>query len=161
MASTRVLSILAVLAVLPFATAVAQAAEPVQTRITATQPSPLAAEPNRVDAAHLQALDMEQARIWGLTVAEVQRARILMQPGTARAAFSSPNLSPIEALGIHAASDAERRRYAELFVKAVHADTERVLAWMASYATTYARLYPNEPAIDFKGQKLPRSVIAP
>ena len=161
MASTRVLLIPAVLAVPAFPAAVAQAAEPVQTRITATQPAPLAAEPNRVDAAHLQALDMEQARIWGLTVAEVQRARILMQPGTARAAFSSPNLSPIEALGIHAASDAERRRYAELFVKAVHADTERVLAWMASYATTYARLYPNEPAIDFKGQKLPRSVIAP
>jgi hypothetical protein len=156
MASARTLLVV----VLAAATA-AQAAEPVSTRITATQPSALAAEANRVDAAQLQALDLEQARIWGLTVAEIQRARVLMQPGTARAAFSAPNLSPIEALGIHAASEAERRRYAELFVKAVHADTERVLAWMASYATTYARLYPNEPAIDFKGQKLPRSVIAP
>lgn len=161
MARTR-----AIFVVVALATAVAHAAEPVQTRITATQSSatqssPLAADANRVDGARLQALDMEQARIWGLTVPEVQRARALMQPGTARAAFSSPNLSPIEALGIHAASDAERRRYAELFVKAVHADTERVLAWMASYAITYARLYPNEPAIDFKGQRLPRSVIAP
>ena len=156
MASARTLLVV----VLAAATA-AQAAEPVPTRITATQPAALAADPTRVDAAHPQALDMEQARLWGLSVAEIQRARALMQPGTARAAFSSPNLSPIEALGIHAASAAERRRYAELFVRAVHADTERVLAWMASYATTYARLYPNEPAIDFKGQKLPRSVIAP
>jgi hypothetical protein len=155
MASTRVFVMVA------FAAAVAHAAEPVQTRVTATQPSPLAAEPNPVDAARVQALDLEQARIWGLTVAEIQRARALMHPGTARAAFSSPNLSPIEALGIHAASEAERHRYAELFVRAVHADTERVLAWMASYATTYAQIYPNEPAIDFKGQKLPRSVIAP
>ncbi len=158
MVNTRPFMMLAVLA---FAATQAQAAEPVPTRITATQSAPLAADANRLDAAQLQALDMEQARLWGLTVAEIQRARVLMQPGTARAAFSSPNLSPIEALGIHAGSDAERRRYAELFVRAVHADTERVLAWMASYATTYARLYPNEPALDFKGQKLPRSVIAP
>lgn len=156
MASARTL-LVAVLA----AVTAALAAEPVPTRITATQPEALAADPTRADATRLQALDTEQARLWGLTVAEIQRARVLMQPGTARAAFSSPNLSPIEVLGIHAGSDAERRRYAELFVKAVHADTERVLAWMASYATTYARLYPNEPAIDFKGQRLPRSVIAP
>ena len=159
MASTRTFMMVAVLA---FAATLAQAAEPVPTRITATQSAPLAADANRLDAAQLQALDMEQARTWGLTVAEVQRARALMQPGTARAVFSFPTpLSPIEVLGIHAASDAERRRYAELFGKALHADTERVVAWLATFSITYARLYPNEPALDFKGQKLPRSVIAP
>lgn len=151
-----------VLAAATVAQPAAQATEPVSTRITATQPAALAADPTRADTARLQALDLEQARIWGLTAADIQRARVLTQPGTARAVFSFPTpLSPVEVLGIHAGSDAERRRYAELYAKALHADTERVLAWMATVVATYARLYPNEPALDFKGQKLPRSVIAP
>jgi hypothetical protein len=137
------------------------AAEAVQTRTGTTQPTASAATTLALDAARQQAADLERARLWGLTVEDIQRARMLMQPGSARAAFSSPNLSPVEALGIHARSDAERRKYAELFARALHADTERIVAWMATYSAIYARLYPNEPVIDFRGRNLPRSVIAP
>jgi hypothetical protein len=137
------------------------ATDAVQTRIGTTQPVASTPAATGVDAARQLAADLEQARIWGLTVDDIQRARSLMQPGSARAAFSSPNLSPVEALGIHARSDAERRKYAELFARALHADTERIVAWMATYSAIYARLYPNEPVIDFHGRNLPRSVIAP
>ena len=57
--------------------------------------------------------DAALAQLWSLTLPEVQRARVLMQGP--RGAFSSPQLSPIEALGIHARTDAERDRYARLF----------------------------------------------
>ena len=46
-----------------------------------------------------------------------------------RGTFSSPQLSPIEALGIHARTDAERDRYAKLFAQVTYDDTQRVLAW--------------------------------
>lgn len=139
----------------------AWATETAQTRVGVVEPATTVAGRISLEAARQRAADLEQARIWGLGVDEIERARLLMQPGSARAAFSAPNISPVEVLGIHARSDAERRRYAELFAKALHADTERVVAWIATYSAVYARLYPNEPVMDFRGRRLPRSVIAP
>jgi len=139
----------------------AWAATTVPTQIGATQTAPVATTVTTSEAARQQAADLEQARTWGVTTEEIQRARVLMQPGSARAAFSAPNISPVEVLGIHARTAAERQKYAELFAKALHADTERIVAWMGTYSVIYARLYPNEPVIDFKGQHLPRSVFAP
>ncbi len=95
--------------------------------------------------------DTETAQFWGLSVDEVRRAKALLRGP--RASFSIANLSPIEALGIHARSEAERQRYAELFARAVHADTERVLAWAVAYQQAMARLYPNEAVIDYSGLK--------
>lgn len=128
------------------------AVEPVATQIGRTQRSGVAMATNAQTAS-----DIEQARVWGLTVEEVQRARQLMQPGSPRAAFSSPNISPVEVLGIHATTAAERTRYATLFAKALRADTERVLAWTATYGQVTKRLYPNEKILDFGGAKLPKS----
>lgn len=71
--------------------------------------------------------DSTLAQLWRLSVPEVQRARILMQGP--RGTFSSPQLSPIEALGIHARTDSERDRYAKLFAQVTYDDTQRVLAW--------------------------------
>lgn len=51
------------------------------------------------------------------------RAKVLLLGP--RKAFSVENLSPIETLGIHARSDAERRKYAEMFVRAFRSDVER------------------------------------
>lgn len=133
------------------------AADPVSTRVTTTQPAVPVLVPVNADNPRQQALDQEQARVWGLTLAEVLRAHELMRPGLPRSAFSAPNLSPVEALGIAAQTESERRRYAELFARAMHADTVRVVAWSNLYAQTYARLYPNEPVMDFGGQKLPPS----
>lgn len=102
------------------------------------------------------AMDQAQAQIWGLSIAEVQRARYLTQPGSPRSAFSVPNISPIEVLGIHAQTAAERERYATLFAKALRADTERVLAWTVTYGQVAKRLYPNEKILDFGNTKIPK-----
>ncbi len=93
--------------------------------------------------------DRVVAGIWGLSMDEMRRAKMLLQGP--RANFSVANLSPVEALGIHARSDAERRKYAELFARASHQDVERSLAWNNAYQEAIQRLYPNEPLIDYSG----------
>ena len=82
-------------------------------------------------------------QIWGLSNEEMTRAKILLEGP--RKSFSVENLSPVEALGIHARTDAERRKYAEMFARAFHADVERSLAWNQAFTEAMGRLYPNEP----------------
>lgn len=93
--------------------------------------------------------DVLEARYWGITVEELQRARILMRGP--RGAFSDPRISPVEVLGVHARSDAERTRYGELFAKLLHDDAERVLAWQRAGTEAMRRLYPNDKVVDFSG----------
>ena len=88
-------------------------------------------------------------QIWGLSNEEMTRAKILLEGP--RKSFSVENLSPVEALGIHARTDAERRKYAEMFARAFHADVERSLAWNQAFTEAMGRLYPNEPIIDHSG----------
>lgn len=108
-------------------------------------------------SAHYSRLDEHDrllAQIWRLSDEEMIRAKVLLQGP--RKTFSVPNLSPIEALGIHARNDAERRKYAEMFARAFHADVERSLAWNAAFTEAMGRLYPNLPVIDHTGS--PRTV---
>ena len=100
--------------------------------------------------------DRVVGEIWGLSTEEMQRVKVLMQGP--RGAFSVPNISPIEVLGIHARSDAERRKYAESFARAFHQDVERSIVWNKAFEEANARLFPNEPMVDFRG--LPK-VAAP
>ena len=86
-------------------------------------------------------------QIWGLTNEEMIRAKVLLEGP--RKSFSVENLSPIEALGIHARTDAERRKYAEMFVRTFRSDVERSLAWNRAFSDAMARLYPNDPVIDY------------
>ena len=104
---------------------------------------------NAADAGEtrLSATDLVSASIWNLTREEMVRAKMLLQGP--RKAFSVENLSPIEALGIHARDEAERRKYAEMFARAFHADIERSLAWNRAFTEAMARMYPNEPVVDF------------
>lgn len=88
-------------------------------------------------------------QIWGLSDEEMMRAKVLLEGP--RKSFSVANLSPVEALGIHARSDAERRKYAEAFARALHADVERSLAWNQAFTEAMARLYPNEAVVDYSG----------
>ena len=88
-------------------------------------------------------------QIWGLSNEEMIRAKVLLEGP--RKSFSVENLSPVEALGIHARNDAERRRYAEMFARAFHADVERSLAWNEAFTEAMGRLYPNEPVVDYSG----------
>ncbi|MCL1961737.1 MAG: integrating conjugative element protein [Desulfovibrionaceae bacterium] len=97
--------------------------------------------------ASLDERDRLLATIWELTPDEMVRAKVLLDGP--RRAFSVANLSPIEALGIHARSDAERRKYAEKFARLFHADVERSLAWNTAFGQAMRRLYPNEPVVDF------------
>ena len=89
------------------------------------------------------------AQIWNLSSEEMIRAKVLLEGP--RKSFSVENLSPVEALGIHARNDAERRRYAEMFARAFHADVERSLAWNEAFTEAMGRLYPNEPVVDYSG----------
>jgi integrating conjugative element protein (TIGR03759 family) len=101
---------------------------------------------------------IQQGRTWGLSTEEIARAQVLLRG--LRGAFSVPNLSPIEALGIHARTPAERQRYAELFARLHHDDVERVLAWQQAYDEAVRRLYPNEPVIAFTGAD-PKPEVSP
>ena len=115
---------------------------PRSTNAGSTGLSPGAVSPSSVDQ-----IEVETAQFWGIGVDEVRRSRALMRGP--RGAFSVANLSPLEILGIHARSDAERRRYAELFARAMHADTERVLAFSVEYEEAYKRLYPQDQVVSF------------
>ena len=119
------------------------------TTITARSQQSTAIAQMDAQATAIQASDQIARQVWGLTADELERAKLLLKGP--RASFSVPNLSPVEALGIHARSDAERRKYAEMFAKAMHEDTERVLAWAMAYQIAIQRLYPNEKVIDFSG----------
>lgn len=97
----------------------------------------------------LDARDRAVSQMWGLNEEEMQRAKLL-QFGP-RGSFSVPNLSPVEALGIHARSDAERRKYAEMFARAQYADVQRVLAFQRSFDAEMAKLTAGQPMISFDG----------
>jgi len=87
-----------------------------------------------------------RAELWGLTETEWRRYRTLMQG--IRGSISPPTLSPIEVLGIHARDEAERRRYAEAWVRAMREDVARVLAFQRAYDEAGRRLYPGQLLID-------------
>lgn len=88
-------------------------------------------------------------QMWGLTNDEMRRSKILAQGP--RANFSVEKISPLEILGIHARSDAERRQYAERLARIFHADVERSIAWDREMQAAMARLYPNEPMVSYDG----------
>jgi integrating conjugative element protein (TIGR03759 family) len=68
-----------------------------------------------------------------------------------RGAFSVANISPVEILGIHARSDAERQKYAELFARAQLADVQRVLAFQRAYDQAIGQLTAGMPVISYAG----------
>lgn len=110
--------------------------------------------------------DVLEAGYWGISLDELHRARHLMRGP--RGAFSDPRISPVEVLGVHARSDAERDRYAELFAKLLHEDTERVLAWQRAGDSAMRRLYPAGKVVDFSvgrpagaGKTLPNWFFSP
>lgn len=94
----------------------------------------------------LTPFDLARSRAWGLTETEWQRYKLLMQG--IRGSISPPTISPIEVLGIHARDEDERRRYAELWARAMREDVDRILAFQRAYDEAGKRLYPNEQLID-------------
>ena len=126
-------------------------AQTATTRIQEAQTQLGQTNAQRIAQAHsrLDANDLLVAQIWGLSEDEMIRAKVLLKGP--RAAFSVENLSPVEALGIHARDEKERQKYAEMFARALQADVERSLAWNRAFQQAQARLYPNQKVIDFEG----------
>ncbi|MDO7927735.1 TIGR03759 family integrating conjugative element protein [Pseudomonas sp. KFB-139] len=81
-----------------------------------------------------------RAREWNLDEKEWDRYQSLMQGSRG---IYSPGLDPLTALGIEARTDEERRRYAELQVKAEAQRTAKELAYQRAYDDAFKRLYPN------------------
>ncbi|MCP3667402.1 MAG: TIGR03759 family integrating conjugative element protein [Gammaproteobacteria bacterium] len=103
-------------------------------------------------ASALSPADQTRAHLWDLSEVEWRRYKQLMQG--VRGSISPLSISPIEVLGIHARDEAERRRYAEIWARAMHEDVGRILAFQRAYDAAGKRLYPNELLIDV--DKLPR-----
>ena len=80
-----------------------------------------------------------QAAEWQLTEDEWIRYQELMRG--ARGTWS-PDLDPITALGAHATSDTERRRYAELFVRQEYARVDGELAFQRAVTEAWSNLFP-------------------
>ncbi|MEW5756468.1 MAG: TIGR03759 family integrating conjugative element protein [Pseudomonadota bacterium] len=98
------------------------------------------------DKNALAASEVARSRAWGLSETEWHRYEQLMQG--IRGSISPPTISPIEVLGIHARDEDERRRYAELWARAMREDAERILAFQRAYDEAGRRLYPDQRLID-------------
>lgn len=83
---------------------------------------------------------------WELSETEWSRYESLMRG--MRGSVSPATLSPIEVLGIHAQSAAERRDYAKRWAKMMRADAERILAFQAAYDEAWKELNPGGQIID-------------
>ena len=87
---------------------------------------------------------IELASEWGLTLEDWSRYQAVMKGPRG---IYSPGLDPLTALGIEAKSTEERRRYAELQVKAERQRVEKELAYQQAYDQAFKRLYPDEKII--------------
>nr|WP_288357082.1 TIGR03759 family integrating conjugative element protein [uncultured Pseudomonas sp.] len=109
--------------------------------------------PSAARQSSLPISDEARAQEWGLSSQEYQRYRTLMQGS--RGVYS-PGLDPLTALGIEAQSDAERRRYAELQVRAEAQRVQKELAYEQAYQEAWKRLYPNlQPVMQVGGGNPP------
>ena len=104
-----------------------------------------------------QQRDVVEARLWRLDLTEIQRARQLM--AGPRGAFSVANISPVEVLGIHARTPAERDRYAELFARMTYEDLQRVLAFQQAYDAALRRLNVDLRPVALDGREPPRGFL--
>ena len=84
----------------------------------------------------------EQASRWGLTRKDWTRYQEVM---TGPRGIWSPNLDPLTALGVHAESDPERRRYAEILVRIERERWEREEPLLCPGTAHLRDLYLQEP----------------
>jgi len=103
------------------------------------------AEQTPITRSTSNATTAEQASRWGLTLQDWTQYQRLMEGPRG---IWTPNLDPVTALGVHAESDAERRRYAEILVRLERERWERELAFEKVVQQVKRELYPNEPLLD-------------
>ncbi|CDG22263.1 putative exported protein [Xenorhabdus poinarii G6] len=107
--------------------------------VWAATPSPLTSQPVQSVESDKQSLKI-QAEQWGLRADEYQRYQQLLKGPRG---IQSPGLDPLTTLGIEAESEAERRRYAEQWVKAEFARTEKELRFQREVDAAWQRLFPS------------------
>ncbi|BET95974.1 TIGR03759 family integrating conjugative element protein [Xenorhabdus taiwanensis] len=107
--------------------------------VWAATPAPLASQQTQSTESQPQSLK-NQAEQWTLSVDEYQRYQHLMKGPRG---IQSPGLDPLTTLGIEADSDAERRRYAEQWVKSEFARTEKELCFQREVDAAWQRLFPD------------------
>jgi integrating conjugative element protein (TIGR03759 family) len=122
-------------------TITAFAVEQSDTRVTETDTGASSAGESALTPSELA-----RSRIWGLSETEWRRYTQLMQG--VRGSISPATISPIEVLGIHARDEDERRRYAELWARAMREDAERILAFQRAYDEAGKHLYLGQTLID-------------
>lgn len=98
------------------------------------------------DSGELPTVTRFSREQWGLSEAEWSRYLALMCG--IRGSVSPATLSPLEVLGIHAETDAERHEYATRFARIMKDDAERVLAFQHAYDAAWRELYPDLPVVD-------------
>ena len=81
------------------------------------------------------------AAVWRLSLKDWTRYEALMR---GRRGVWTPEADPLLVLGAHARTDAERRRFAEAFVRAEHERVEGELAFERAVQAAWARLFPGE-----------------
>lgn len=86
----------------------------------------------------------DKATAWGLSEKEWNHYRQVMND---RRGVWSPGLDPITALGVSADTAAERKRYAEFYVRTEFERTRKELAFQLAVDSAWARLYPESPRI--------------
>ncbi|OKO99046.1 TIGR03759 family integrating conjugative element protein [Xenorhabdus eapokensis] len=107
--------------------------------VWAATPAPLASQQTQSTESQPQSLK-SQAEQWKLSADEYQRYQHLMKGPRG---IQSPGLDPLTTLGIEADSDAERRRYAEQWVKSEFARTEKELRFQREVDAAWQRLFPD------------------
>ncbi|RLJ22474.1 TIGR03759 family integrating conjugative element protein [bacterium endosymbiont of Escarpia laminata] len=103
-------------------------------------------ESTEYEHSALEYSDRDHARQWHLTESEWQRYKTLMRG--IRGSLSPATISPIEVLGIHAESEADRRKYAERWAQMMHDDTEQILAFQRAVIQANEHIYGDQPLID-------------
>lgn len=87
----------------------------------------------------------QQAGQWGLNKDDYQRYQTLMNGPRG---VQSPGLDPLSTLGIEARNQAERRKYAEKWVKEEFARTQKELDFQREVTAAWKRLYPETLAVN-------------
>ena len=84
------------------------------------------------------------AAVWRLSPEDWTRYETLMR---GRRGTWTPGADPLLVLGAHARTEAERRRFAEAFVRAEHERVEGELAFERAVQAAWARLFPGAPRL--------------
>lgn len=86
----------------------------------------------------------DQATNWGLSSQEWKQYEEVM---ASKRGLWSPGLDPLSALGVSANTPSERKRFAELYVRAEFERVRKELAFQVEVDAAWKRLYPNTPRL--------------